>query len=238
MFSAALWVAHASRVLAMASSPSRTSSFRSKSESDGEIHGKFVSARRRKQHARRVRSQLFARPTALAAESGAASVSYGVSEWGLVWVSVSDSQWRWQLGSECSIGVASRCGTRSCRGCRSRGGRWCRCWSGSCSCSRGSSGSCGRGCCRCSSWTSRRRRCRSSCWQPKGIDPVIRTEVDPTTSDHAGVPLPCAGHQFVGAAAGINNGAGVPIIGVQALIATTRAWQRTTRSYCLCRRSS
>ena len=39
---------------------------------------------------------------ALAAESGAASVSHGVSEWALVWVSVSDclKRWLWQLASE------------------------------------------------------------------------------------------------------------------------------------------
>ena len=36
---------------------------------------------------------------ALAAESGAASVSRGVSEWGLVWVSLSHFQLPWQLGS-------------------------------------------------------------------------------------------------------------------------------------------
>ena len=87
-----------------------------------------------------------------------------------------------------------------------------------------------------SSWTSRRRRCRSSCWQPKGIDPVIRTEVDPTTSDHSGVPLARAGHQFVGAAAGINNGAGIAIIAVQALIAIPW-WQRTRQSRYWCHRS-
>jgi hypothetical protein len=38
------------------------------------------------QDTRRVRSQLFARPTALAADLGAASVSYALLEWALVWV--------------------------------------------------------------------------------------------------------------------------------------------------------
>ena len=45
---------------------------------------------------------------ALAAESGAASVSHGVSEWGLVWVSPSGCLKRrpWQLGVGVTIGVA------------------------------------------------------------------------------------------------------------------------------------
>ena len=39
-------------------------------------------------HARRMRYLIIgSERSALAAESGAASVSYGVSEWGLVWVS-------------------------------------------------------------------------------------------------------------------------------------------------------
>ena len=37
--------------------------------------------------------------SALAAESGAASVSCGVSEWVLVWVLASDSHLQWLLGS-------------------------------------------------------------------------------------------------------------------------------------------
>jgi hypothetical protein len=38
----------------------------------------------------------------LAAESGAASVSHGISEWALVWVSASHclKRWLWQLASE------------------------------------------------------------------------------------------------------------------------------------------
>jgi hypothetical protein len=36
---------------------------------------------------------------ALAVESAAASVSYAVSEWALVWVSLSDSHLPWQSGS-------------------------------------------------------------------------------------------------------------------------------------------
>jgi hypothetical protein len=98
---------HASRVLATpkAFRESRTRSFRQKSEADGAIHGKFVSARRsfgcaqdRLLHGR----QLFARPTALAADLGAASVSYAISEWALVWVLVSHwlKPWLWQLASE------------------------------------------------------------------------------------------------------------------------------------------
>ena len=43
--------------------------------------------------------QLFARPRALAAESGAASVSHGFSEWALVWGLASHSQLPWRLGS-------------------------------------------------------------------------------------------------------------------------------------------
>ena len=90
-------------MLAMASSPSRTSFFRSKSESDGQSHEKFVSARRRNQHARRARYLIIdsERP-ALAADSGVASVSDGVLEWGLVWVSVWDclKLRLWQLASE------------------------------------------------------------------------------------------------------------------------------------------
>ncbi len=47
---------------------------------------------------------------ALAAESGAASVSYGVSEWALVWVSVSDclKRSRWQLASESQLAWPSQ----------------------------------------------------------------------------------------------------------------------------------
>ena len=47
---------------------------------------------------------------ALAAESGAASVSYGVSEWGLVWVSLSDCLKRrlWQLASESQLAWPSK----------------------------------------------------------------------------------------------------------------------------------
>ena len=37
---------------------------------------------------------------ALAVESAAASVSREVSDWALVWVSLSDSQLLWQLGSK------------------------------------------------------------------------------------------------------------------------------------------
>ena len=47
---------------------------------------------------------------ALAADSGAASVSYGVSEWALVWVSVSDCLRRrlWQLASELQLAWPSQ----------------------------------------------------------------------------------------------------------------------------------
>ena len=108
---------------------------------------------RRNVHARRMRYLITgSERSALAADSGAASVSYGVSEWALAWVSVSDCLKRrlWQLASELD------CCRRSCRGCRSRGGCWSR--SCSCRCRRGSSAVCSR----CSSWTSRRRRCRRS----------------------------------------------------------------------------
>jgi hypothetical protein len=48
---------------------------------------KFVSARRRNQHARRMRYLIIdSKCSVLAAESGAASVSYALSEWALVWV--------------------------------------------------------------------------------------------------------------------------------------------------------
>ena len=69
---------------------------------------------------------------------------------------------------------------------RSRGNRSCRCrtwrgsWGGSCSCS-GRSGSSRR-------W--RGRRCR----QPEGIDPVIRSEVNPTARNNPRVPLARASH--------------------------------------------
>ena len=46
----------------------------------------------------------------LAAESGAASVSHGISEWALVWVSVSDclKRWLWQLASESQLAWPSQ----------------------------------------------------------------------------------------------------------------------------------
>src|SRR4029077_14511997 len=51
------------------------------------------------EHPRRLRSpQLFARPTALAADSGAAAELRGISECELVSGTVSDSQLRWPLG--------------------------------------------------------------------------------------------------------------------------------------------
>ena len=65
---------------------------------------------------------------ALAAESDAASVLYGVSEWELVWVSVSGclKPWLWQLASESQLAWRSRLAwLLQCR--------WCRCWSRSCS---------------------------------------------------------------------------------------------------------
>ena len=62
-------------------------------------------------HARRMRYLITGseRP-ALAADSGAASVSYGVSEWGLVWVSLSDCLKRrlWQLASESQLAWPSQ----------------------------------------------------------------------------------------------------------------------------------
>ena len=62
-------------------------------------------------HARRMRYLITGseRP-ALAADSGAASVSYGVSEWALVWVSVSDclKRWLWQLASESQLAWPSK----------------------------------------------------------------------------------------------------------------------------------
>ena len=57
-------------------------------------------------HARRMRYLIIdSQCPALAAESGAASVSHGVSEWALVWVSVSDclKRWLWQLASESQL---------------------------------------------------------------------------------------------------------------------------------------
>ena len=47
---------------------------------------------------------------ALAADSVAASVSCGVSEWELVWVSVSDclKRWLWQLASESQLAWPSQ----------------------------------------------------------------------------------------------------------------------------------
>ena len=52
---------------------------------------------------------------ALAADSGAASVSCEVSEWGLVWVSVSDclKRWLWQSGVGVTIGVPPVCSCAS-----------------------------------------------------------------------------------------------------------------------------
>jgi hypothetical protein len=95
MFSAALWVAHASSRVGDDVLPFADFSRALNLERNWRLSGKLVPRRRRNQHARRVRSQLFARPTALAADSGAASVSHGLSEWALVWVLVK----AWMAGS-------------------------------------------------------------------------------------------------------------------------------------------
>ena len=69
--------------------------------------------------------------------------------------------------------------------------------------------------------TSSRCRRRSACWQPERIDFVIRPEVNPTTSSNSGVPLLGACHQLVCAAACIDDRAGVAVVTVQALVATS-----------------
>ena len=78
MFSAALWIARASRVLVMTSSASRTSSCGALSK-PSRMARKFVSARRRNQHARRARSPV--------TDSGEALV------WGALLVLRSAVQW-------------------------------------------------------------------------------------------------------------------------------------------------
>jgi hypothetical protein len=106
----------ASRVLAMASSPSRTfltysikaamkrreSAFRRDAETrsprrplPNHPHGGY---------ARQITSR------ALAPDSGAASVSYAISEWALVWVSMSDclKRWLWQSASESQMAWPSK----------------------------------------------------------------------------------------------------------------------------------
>ena len=62
----------------------------------------------------------------------------------------------------------------------------------------------------------RRRREQSGIW--KGIDLVVSGDVDAPASRDAGIEPLRAGHQFVRAAAGVNHGAGVTIVTVQALI--------------------
>ena len=62
-----------------------------------------------------------------------------------------------------------------------------------------------------------RRRC--SCRQLKSIHFVVGAEVNPATRDHAGIPLAGTAHQFVSAAAGVNHGTGLAVVGVQALVA-------------------
>jgi len=98
------------------------------------------------------------------------------------------------------------------RWCRRRSRRSCRCCRRrSCRCCRGRS-------CRCCRRRRCRRRRRCSRWHAEGIDFVIGTKVDSAASSYAGVPLPGAGHQFVSAAPGIDYGACVAMVSVQALV--------------------
>jgi hypothetical protein len=50
------------------------------------------------------------------------------------------------------------------------------------------------------------------------INFVVVGHVNATASHHAAVPFAIASHQFMGAAAGINNCAGVAIIAVQSMV--------------------
>ena len=104
-------------------------------------------------------------------------------------------------------GTSRRCRGRSRRSRGDRRSRWR--WSNSWSWSR-------RRCCWCGRWCWRRCSCRHL----KSIYLVISAEVDPTASNHTGIPLTCAGHLLVRPAAGENGGACVTIVAVQALVAS------------------
>ena len=54
--------------------------------------------------------------------------------------------------------------------------------------------------------------------KPKGIHFIVVGDIDASASDGAVVPLARAGHQLVGAAAGVNNRAGVTIVSMQAVV--------------------
>ena len=86
--------------------------------------------------------------------------------------------------------ICRRCGRGRC--CR----RWCRGW---CCCWR-------RGCC----W----RRSRGNSGSAESINPVIISDIDASARYHTTVPLARAGHQFVSAAASVNNRPGVTIVAV------------------------
>ena len=62
------------------------------------------------------------------------------------------------------------------------------------------------------------RRRRRAGWQSEGIHFVIGTEVDAAASSNSGVPLARACHQFVSAAACVNDRACIAIVAVQALV--------------------
>ena len=126
---------------------------------------------------------------------------------------------------------------------RSRRGGWgwgeWRCWGrcpGRCRCRRRCSCGCG------GSYRSSCRRWRSGsgwCWRRcrrrrhgKGINLVVSGEVDASASRDAGIEAARAGHQFVRAAAGVNHGAGVTIVTVQALIAFGTDYPHDRRCWC------
>ena len=103
-------------------------------------------------------------------------------------------------------GTSRRCRGRRRRSCGDRRSRWR--WSNSWSWSR-------RRCCWCGRWCWRRCSCR----HVKSIYLVISAEVDPTPSNHTGIPLARAGHQLVRTTAGINNSPRVAVVRVQPLVA-------------------
>ena len=131
----------------------------------------------------------------------------------------------------------SRCkGNRSCgcrRCCRSGSKRGCWSW-----CRSMSSGRCrSRSKCCCWCWSWRRSRCRR--WHSgrklKSIDLVIGSEVNPTASNNARVPSPSAGHQFVSAAACVNDRAGICVVAVQTLVAFSTSYPYNHVTGAICR---
>ena len=96
--------------------------------------------------------------------------------------------------------------SRRCRGrCGDRRWRWSNSWNWSS--------------CRRRRWCCSRGRCRRSCRHLKSIYHVISAEVDPTASNHTGIPLTCSTHQLVRTTAGINNSPRVAVVRVQPLVA-------------------